>query len=1199
MTQQKEYSILFALGAKLNQTFSGSFSKAQQVLKETQNKISELNKTQRDVTSYQKQQESLNKTSERLATYQKQLDNVQKEMAESGKYSSDLANKEEALKLKINETEQAMKAKSQKLQEMAQKLNDAGVDTSNLTEEIKRLNSELENTKKQEEKAAEEADNAKNSGVGAIDAVSSALAAAGITSALSKIADGYKECVAASMEFGYTMSTVEALSGANALEMKELTATAKEYGATTAYTANQSGLAMTFMGMAGWDAGQMIAGMDGMLNLAAASGEDFASVSDIVTDNLTAFKLQAKDTAHFADVLATAASKSNTSVGIMGETFKGSASVAGALGYSIEDIAVGVGLMANSGVKGSIACTALKNTFNGLLSGATLNAAAFGEVEVSTVNADGTMKSFSKTIEDLRGYFEQMTEAERVNNAIAIAGERGYNGLLAILNATDEEYQSLSDSINNCSGAAQRMAEIKLDNLQGDVTLLDSAADGLKMTIGELWNDELRGLAQIGTEILSKINEFIEKNPAVAKSITVVVTALGGFMILSTVINMVKKFGGAITSLLTVNPHMLAMVATVTALTAAWVALREICKQEELESQRLSTATQNQRDEVERLTGEYEEACKKYGETSDQARALKYDLNEATDAIDSQSFSVSELYSEIDALNSKAQDMFSSFAESTAGIEENREKAHTLAAKLMELTSASDKSADSQAKIEPIIKRLNEMYPSLGLTVENVAEKMGTLNGAIDKAADSDSMQARFEKAREQYAEYEAMLPKLQEVSNKAEATLSEAQKRYLNVMGNNDFAGFWQKIGAAVTGTGNAVESELHDASTNADIARNDLRKTQEMIEECTRIMADYGYIVNGTSENAVSAYDAVSIAVNSVTEETQNLLTAYNDAYQAAYESVSGQYALWEQAAEVSVTSADTINSALESQADYWESYNSNLGDLLERSEGIEGLRDVIASFSDGSEDSYNAVAGMVAASDDELKRMVENWQTVQEEQGKVSEALANTKVDFETRLGEITEGMSELIEGMNMEVDAKEAAQDTMEAYAEAILAGKAKAVEAAEQVNEAVNAALAKAMVYDTPKTPEYTEQAITAGSISGRLIINADGDLVRAYASGTDYAERGWAMVGENGPELAYFGGGEQVFTANETKAILGNSRSGNTSGGENITIAPQFYINGNSSDIQDNMQEISEKIVDLIENTLRNKGIDARRGAYV
>lgn len=470
MTAQKEYSILFALGAKLNGTFSSSFQKAQAVLKETQGKIRELSSTQKDITAYQKQQESLNKTSERLATYQKQLDNVQKEMAKNGNISDDLANKELALKLKISETEQAMQYKNKKLQEMGQNLTQAGIDTSNLTAETERLNAELKETKEWQTEAADKAENAKTSGVEAVNAVSSAFAAAGITTALKKIADGYRECVAASMEFGYTMSTVEALSGANASEMKELTATAKELGATTAFTANQSAEAMTYMGMAGWDAGQMISGMDGMLSLAAASGEDLGMVSDIVTDNLTAFGLKAYDTAHFADVLAAAATNSNTSVGIMGETFSGSAAIAGALGYSIEDVAVAVGEMANAGVKGSVADTALKNIFNGLLTGATLTGKAFGEVEFSAINADGTMKGFSETIAELKVYFDQMTEAERVNNAMTLAGQRGYNGLLAILNTTDEDYQKLSNSINNCSGAAQRMAEIKLDNLQGDVT---------------------------------------------------------------------------------------------------------------------------------------------------------------------------------------------------------------------------------------------------------------------------------------------------------------------------------------------------------------------------------------------------------------------------------------------------------------------------------------------------------------------------------------------------------------------------------------------------------------------------------------------------------------------------------------------------------------------------------------------------------
>ncbi len=320
---------------------------------------------------------------------------------------------------------------------------------------------------------------------------------------------------------------LEALSQANAQEMAALTAEAKELGAITKFTAQEAGDAMGYMAMAGWGATDMLQGMDGVLQLAAASGEDLAMVSDIVTDSLSAFGLTAKDTAHFSDVLAAAATNSNTNVAIMGETFKMSASVAGALGYSIEDVAVAMGLMANSGVKGSIAGTALRNTFNGLLEGVTLTGAAFGEYEYSAIKADGTMKSFGSTIDELRGYFERMTEAERVANAQAIAGQRGYNGLLAILNATDADYASLTESINNCTGAAQRMAAVKLDNLNGQLTLMDSAWDALKTTLGEEFTPELRGLAELATELLGDANEFVKEHPALVKGLLASGAAVG------------------------------------------------------------------------------------------------------------------------------------------------------------------------------------------------------------------------------------------------------------------------------------------------------------------------------------------------------------------------------------------------------------------------------------------------------------------------------------------------------------------------------------------------------------------------------------------------------------------------------------------------------------------------------------------------
>lgn len=1232
---QKEYEMLFKLGAKVGESFKGSFNSAKSILAATQKEIVDLNKKQSDVAAYEKQQTGIDRTKEKLDLYKTQLANVRKEMAENGKYSSDLANKEEALKVKIKNTELALTDKNLKLNQMSAELSEAGIDVKNLTSESDRLEKELKELKEQEAAAGEEVEKFGDKGASAFEAVGSALVAAGIASALRNIAGAYKECVDISMEFGSTMSTVEALSGANVSEMNQLSATAKELGANTAFTANQSAQAMTYMGMAGWDAKQMIAGMDGVMDLSAASGEDLALVADIVTDNLTAFGLKASDTAHFADVLAAAASNSNTSVAIMGETFKGSASVAGALGYSIEDVAVATGLMANAGVKGSIANTALKNTFNGLLEGVTLTSAAFGEAEISAVNADGTMEEFSDTIDKLRVYFDQMTEAERVSNAQAIAGQRGYNGLLAILNATDEDYIKLTEDINSCTGAAKMMADIKLDNLKGDVTLLDSAADGLKMTVGELWNDELRGLAQVGTEVLSGVNQFVEQNPGLVKGIMLVGTGIGTVVAGYTAFTTVKKVANALDALgitltakktvglagmtlaqqantiktaAATKAHaawnravsaapMIGLTAAITAATIAISVWREACKKEALETQTLNNATTEQINKVDSLTSAYDKACSMYGKTDDRTRALKYDLDEATAAVEAQSFSVKELYAEIDTLHNSTADLINSCNEEVTSIDNQYESAQVLTAKLKELTSASDKSAASQAKIEPIINRLNEMYPELGLTLDNVTDKMGNLNNAIEQTVKSNSMQAKYEAAKENLDDLIIQEKSLIDANEKAEKALSTASKNYSDTINNqgifingkNDplFSVFL----ATLNGTAEAAEKDLKEASEHADSAREDLYAVQQQIAECEAIMTEYGGVVSGESENTVSAYDAISIAVNNVTEETENLLKAYNDAYQAAYESVNGQYALWDQAAEISAVSVDTINSSLESQASYWENYNANLESLLGRSEKVEGLRDILATFADGSKDSVNAIAGLAGASDEDLNKMVENWKKVQEEQAATSESLASTKVDFEEQMKDITEQVAEAIDNMNMEDDAAKAAMDTIKAYADTIAEGKGMAVDAANQVSYAVTSALASVPVSPTAEIPVKSVNS-TAGMQpkSGRGVLQREN--INAYAVGTDFAEKGPAVVGENGPELVYFGGGEKVYTAQETRAILGDVNSRGTV----ITIAPTISVSGGYDD--NAWQEASDRLVELIEETLREQGIDARRSAY-
>jgi len=474
---QRQYSFDFVLNAVLNGGFSGTFTKAQQEFIRLGTEIKNLQAIQRDITAYQKQAAAVQNTSGKLENLRRQYGLVNQQIAETKGSTTALERKKLELEQRIKNTEAALGKQQSKLDSTREKLDAAGVSTDNLSAKDAELAERIRELTEAQKRAAEGAEQFGHTGVEAIEAVGGAIAAAGIAEAVKGITDAYRECVEVSKEFGQGMSNVEAIASASISEMAALSEEAKRLGAETMFTARQSADAMGYMAMAGWDAQEMLGGMSGVINLAAAAGEDLAQVSDIVTDNLSAFGLQASDTAHFADVLAAAAANSNTNIAIMGETFKSSSSVAGALGYTIEDVAVMTGLMANNAVKGSRAGTALRNIFNGLLGGITLTSQAFGELEYSAVNSDGSMKGLMETVKDLRGYFGQMSESEKVKNAMDIAGMRGYNGLTAILNATDEDFQSLYASINDCSGAAERMAKVKLDNLNGDITIMNSAME--------------------------------------------------------------------------------------------------------------------------------------------------------------------------------------------------------------------------------------------------------------------------------------------------------------------------------------------------------------------------------------------------------------------------------------------------------------------------------------------------------------------------------------------------------------------------------------------------------------------------------------------------------------------------------------------------------------------------------------------------
>ncbi|MDO4831554.1 MAG: phage tail tape measure protein, partial [Clostridia bacterium] len=292
------------------------------------------------------------------------------------------------------------------------------------------------------------------------------------------IAAGGTAAATVGSSFEAAMSKVSAISGSTGKDLQSLTDKAKEMGAKTKFSASESAEALQYMAMAGWDTKSMLSGIDGIMSLAAADGLDLATTSDIVTDALTAFGLKASDSTHFADVLAKASSSANTNVSMLGESFKYVAPLAGTMGYSVEDVSVALGLMANASVKGSMAGTSLKTALSNLASPTQQMAEVMDKYKISISDTNGNALPLIDVLKQLREKFGTLSETEQTAAASTLFGKEAMSGMLAIINASDSDFKKLTENINNADGAAQSMADTMQDNLQGQITILKSALEG-------------------------------------------------------------------------------------------------------------------------------------------------------------------------------------------------------------------------------------------------------------------------------------------------------------------------------------------------------------------------------------------------------------------------------------------------------------------------------------------------------------------------------------------------------------------------------------------------------------------------------------------------------------------------------------------------------------------------------------------------
>lgn len=1177
MASRKEYEMLFALNAKMNGNFSGTFSKAQAEFSRLGKEIQELQRVQGNIASYQKQQAAIEATRSKLENLQKQHDLLQKEISETSSSTTALEREKAKLEQRIKDTEAALDRQGQKLETTGAKLKEAGVDTANLAQKEAELAAKVKELKVEQDKAADSAASFGQRTAQAFDAMAQSIISSQIVGALDSVKDAFLECVGIAGNFEEAMSTVEALSRANARDMAALSEEAKYLGATTKFTAKESADAMGYMAMAGWDATDMLHGMNGVLQLAAASGEDLAMVSDIVTDSLSAFGLTAADTAHFSDVLAAAATRSNTNVAIMGETFKMSASVAGALGYSIEDVAVAMGLMANSGVKGSIAGTALRNTFNGLLEGVTLTSAAFGEYEYSAIKADGTMKDFGSTIDELRGYFDQMTEAERVNNAVAVAGQRGYNGLLAILNATEEDYTSLTNSINDCTGAAQRMANVKLDNMNGQLTLMNSAWDALKTTIGEQFIPEMRGLYKIGTDVFGVMDDFVKANPGLVKGVTIFTGVMGTAVSVMTAYAAISKVIRALDmAAMFTNPVFLA-VAGSGALVGSIVALTTAANDGVPSVRELTEAARDMRKTMDEATAAYQETANQAIATAEVAGIYINKLEEIEAATNGAVAGNQEYQNILALLLRTMPDLSNSISQTTDEYGRSTYTLETSTQKLRENTEELTKNAKARAYQE----YLNAMYDQYGEVLLEAAENEIKLEQAKIKLSTAEKNQA--------------------ETSKRMQAMLDEANKNRTTLP-----AEYWE-LAEASRGYIKEMETEQRtinrlnkaiDADADAVAAAGEaIKQTEDIVRAMTNAIEGQ---TEAESKATQQSQELQSVIGNTV-EQVQSLEASYKETYNAALKSIQGQYALWDEAKGITATSVDSIKQAQESQAKYWRDYNANLQILKDSAGDVEGLREMLASLNPGDTKTVEFVAGLAQAVQKDkqsVKDMINIYLEAQQEQKNAGDAFAQYVEDVQGKMDGLQQELVEDIKGMNLEEDAKDSARATIQGYIDKVNS-MAPAVRAAF---EGIAQAARNAILPQVPNgSPTGSQSVSLTGYLNRPPLPSYPG---RGYASGTESAEPGWAMVGEDGPELMFFNGGEKVLNATQTSTLQAKAQptafaQPALTGSYASPIQVTFQIGGNAT--QEVVQELwgfADEIVSRVIDTMEATAVDEARSAY-
>lgn len=1197
MASRKEYEMLFQLNAQLGGSYSKTFKAAQDELAAMQKEIQSLSKTQSDITAYQKQQTAVENTRKRLELLQQQYDNIQKEIQQTGEFSADLQNKLLAKQQQIDKTTSSLNRQTERLDEMGDALKEAGVDMDDLGQSSARLTNRIDALKKEQEEVAEGAQTFGNKASQAFGAVHEAIVAAGIATALKEVYEYFADCAQASMDFESAMTGVakttdltddelSAMSDAIKEMSTEIPATTEELAAI-AESAGQLGIhkeslldfteIMAMLGTStNMTADEAATSLSRLANITGMSQEDFDRLGATIVDLGNNLATTEKEIVDMSMRIAGAGAQ-------VGMTEAEIMSFSGALSS--------VGIEAEAG--GSAFSTLISNMSLAVQQGGDgleqfADVAGMSASEFAAAFEEDAAGAIIQFIQGLGNMESEGRSAIAVLDDMGLSDIRMRDALLRAAGASDVFTNALQIGSNawDENTALVNEATKRYATTQSQLTMMQNAYKNLKVAIGDAYTPALQKAYSVGTQVLNAVSQFIKQNPALVNAITAFVGVLGLVVAALAAYTVGAKVAAAASAMLTaaipgVNIIM-GVAAAVAGVTAAIAALATAAANDAVPS-------------VDELT----QAAQGMREAMDEANATYDDTVSSTLA--------------------------------AAGV------ADTYIAKLEEMEAAGVRTEEEHRQYHNTLALLCQVVPDLAnyidLETDTIEGGTAALRANTEAWKQNAMQQAYQEQLTALYSQYSAVLIEAEENSiglTKAQYQQEAANKKYNDTVARMNE--LWNAAAAeaeaynqeyyAMTDATNFLTQEYYDLQNSLyDIndemwaAEQSAKNYQKAIEEDQEAVAAaeaeialaeeaVQNLTAATQDGGDAATEAAAqeqelqTAITGVKEEINALVTAYTEAYDAALESISGQYQLWDEAAGVVATSAGTINSALESQITYWQDYNANLQTLTERSADIEGLSEMIASFADGSEESVNAIAGMAGATDEQLATMVANWQTLQTEQEAAAGSVADLKTDFTTTMDELQAELAADIEAMDLGAEAAASGKATIQGFVSGA-EGMLPQVQAAYSriAQAAIDAIDAKLEIHSPSRVMEEKADMTWAGYIKETEALQPD---VAEAMSGM----AGAGVEAFSAEEIQAVGIAPQLMTYLASyqagNAISAESGAGGGGGSIVIYFEPQYDLAGvtNAAELEAILAAHDEDMRELILEVLQEAGVDAARRAY-